>query len=145
MKSDRSRRASARSKKHCFHRCGSLFLLLLHARTGPISRWRVLITMFAHGINSRSYLYDLFQTNVGGRRTATETNQKVIQIDFRQKIINYFYSERKAIKTQMSLTYKEISNTDNAVWNLVRSVTSRFILRNSVTEAHKNIMVNYGH
>ena len=75
--------------------------------------------MVDNGINSGSYKYDLFQTNVGARRSATETTQTVIQIDFRQKIINYFYSERKAIKTLMGLAYKEINNTDNAVQNLV--------------------------
>ena len=63
-----------------------------------------LITMVDNGINSGSYLYDLFWTNVGVRRSATETTQKVIQIDFRQKLFKCFYSERKAIKTQMDLT-----------------------------------------
>ena len=60
-----------------------------------------------------------------------ETTLKLIQIDFPQKLVKCFYSERKAIKTQMGLTYKEINNTDNAVQNLVRSVTNRFILRKS--------------
>ena len=78
--------------------------------------------MIDNGINSGSYLYDLFRTNVGGRRSATETTQNVIQIDFRQKLVKCFYSERKAIKTQMGLTCKEINNIDNAVRNLVRSV-----------------------
>ena len=108
----------------------SLFLLILRALTGPIRSWRVLITMVDNGIHSGSYLYDLFRTNVGGRRSATETTQTVIQIDFWQKLVKCFYSERKAIKTQMCLTYKEINNTDNTVRNLVRSVTNRFILRN---------------
>ena len=85
--------------------------------------------MVDNGINSGSYFYDLFQTNVGGRRLATETTQKVIQIDFRQKIVKCFHSDRKAIKTQMGLTYKEINNTDNAVRNLTRDVTNWFILR----------------
>ena len=85
--------------------------------------------MVDHGIISESYLYDSFQTNVRGSRSATETTQKVIQIDFRQKLVKCFYSERKAIKTQMGLTYKEINNIDNTARNLVRSVTDRFILR----------------
>ena len=71
--------------------------------------------MVANGINSGLYLYDLFRTNVAGRRSATETTQKVIQIDFRQKLVKCFYSERIAIKTQMGLTYKEINNTGNTV------------------------------
>ena len=107
----------------------SLFFLLLRARTRPIRHWRVLTTMVNNGINSGSYLYDLLQTNVGGRQSATETTQNVLQLDFRQKLVKCFYSDRKTIKTQMGLTYKEINNTDNAVRNLVRSVTNRFILR----------------
>ena len=65
------------------------------------------------------------------RQSATETTQKVIQIDFRQKLVKCFYSERKAIKTQMALAYKEINNTGSEVQNLVRSVTNMFILRKS--------------
>ena len=87
--------------------------------------------MVDNGINSGSYLYDLFQTDVGGRSSTTETTQTVIQIDFRQKLVKCFYSERNAIKPQMGLTYNEINNTDNAVQNVVRSVTNRFILRKS--------------
>ena len=65
-----------------------------------------------------------------GREAVVDGNaQKVMQIDFRQKLVKCFYTERKAIKTQMGLTYKEINNTYNAVQNLVRSVTNRFILR----------------
>ena len=64
-----------------------MLVLLLRARTGPIRRGRVLITMVDNGINSGLYLCDLFQTNMGGRRSATETTQKVIQIDFRQKLV----------------------------------------------------------
>ena len=101
--------------------------------------------MVDNGINSGSYLYDLFRTNVGGRRFATETMQKVIQIDFRQKLVKCFYSERKAIKTQMGLTYKEINNTDNTVQNLVGSVTNRFILKKIRSQNHTNIKVNEGH
>ena len=44
-------------------------------------------------------------------------------------VVKYFYSERKGIKTQMGLTYKDINNTDNAFQNLIRSVTNRSILR----------------
>ena len=119
----------------------SLFFLILRARTGPIRRWRVLITMVDNGINLGSYLYDLFRTNVGRRRSATETMQKVIQIDFRQKLVKCFYSERKATKTQMGLTYKEINNTDNAVHNCNKLVHTE---ENSVTES-QYIKVNEGH
>ena len=65
-----------------------------------------------------------------------------IHIDFRQKLVKCFYSEQKAIKTDMSLTFKEINNTDNAVLNLVRAVTDEVILRNSVTESHE-VKVDY--
>ena len=92
-----------------------------------------LITVVNNGINSGSYLYDLFQTNAGGRRSATETTQKVIQIDFRQKLVKCFYSERKVIKTRMGLTYKEINHTENAVQKCNRSVHTQ---ENSVTESH---------
>ena len=112
----------------------SLFLLLLRTRTGPIRRWILLITMVDDDINSGSYLYDLFRSNVRGRRSATETKQKVIQIDFRQKLVKCFYSERKAIKTQMGLTYKEINHTDNAVQKCIKSVHTQ---ENLVTESQK--------
>ena len=100
-----------------------------------------LITMVDHGINSGSYLYDLFRTNVGGRRSATERTQKVIQIDFRQKLVKCFYSERKAIKIQVGLTYKEINHTDNAVQKCNKSVHTQ---ENSL-QNHKNIKVNEDH
>ena len=76
----------------------NLFLLLLRARMGPCVADKSLITMVDNGKNSGSYLYDLFQTNVGGRRSATETPQKVIQIEFRQKLVKCFYSERKRLR-----------------------------------------------
>ena len=98
--------------------------------------------MVDNGINSGSYVYDLFQTNVGGRRSATKTTQKVIQIDFRQKLVKCFYSERKAIKTQMGLTYKEISHPHNVVRILVGSVTNGLYSKNLVTKSHKHIKVN---
>ena len=47
--------------------------------------------------------------------SATETKQIYIQIDFRQNLVKCFYSEQKATKIEISLTYKEINNTDNAV------------------------------
>ena len=97
--------------------------------------------MVDNGINSGLYLYDLLQTNMGGRRSATERTQKVIKIDFRQQLVKCFYSERKAIR-QMGLTYKEINNTDNAVWNSVRRLTNRFILRKSGHRITQNIKVN---
>ena len=53
----------------------SLFLLLLPS---PSVVDKSLITVVDNGINSGSYLYDLFQTKVRGRRSATETKQKVI-------------------------------------------------------------------
>ena len=62
----------------------------------------------------------------------TETMQKVIQINFRQKLVKCFYSERKAIKTQIGLTYKEINHTDNAVQKCNKSVHTQ---ENSVTES----------
>ena len=62
----------------------------------------------------------------GGRRRKTKEN--VIQIDFRQKLVKCLYSERKSIKTQMGVTYKEINHTDNAVQKC----------NNSVTESKKN-------
>ena len=71
-----------------------------------------------------------------------ETTQKVIEIGFRKKLVKCFYFERKAIKTHMGLTYKEINNTDNAVRTLVRSVTSRFILRKFGHRITTNIKVN---
>ena len=64
---------------------------------GANRRGRVLITMVDKGKNSGLYLYDLFQRNVGGRRSATEKTQKVVHIDFRQKLVKCFYYERKAI------------------------------------------------
>ena len=97
--------------------------------------------MVDNGINLGSYLYDLFRTKVEWRRSATETPQKVIQIDFRQKLVKCFYSERKAIKTQMGLTYKEINHTDTAVKKCNKSVHTQ---ENSVTN-HKNITVNECH
>ena len=135
VKSDRSRRARARSKNHCFHRCGKVCSSCSSVRVrGSSVVDESLITMVDNGINSGSNLYDLFQTNVGGRRSATETMQKVIQIDFRQKLVKCLYDERKAIKTQMVLTYKEINHTDNAVQKCNKSVHTQ---ENSVTESHK--------
>ena len=130
MNSKQSRRARVRSRNHCFHRCGkvcsSCFSVPVRC---PSVVDKSLITMADNGINSGSYLYDLFRTNVGGRRSATERKEKVIQIDFRQKLVKCFYSERKAIKTQMGLTYKEINNTDNTVRNCNNSVAESKILR----------------
>ena len=83
-----------------------------------------LITMVDNGINSGSYLYDLFQTKAGGRRSSTETPKKVIQIDLQQKLVECFYSEREAIKTQIGFTYKNINNTDNMFQNCNNSVTA---------------------
>ena len=124
MKSDRLRRARAMSKNHCFYRCGkvcsSCFYVPLR---GPSAVDESLITLVDNDIHSSWYLNELFQTKVGGRRLATETTQKVIQIDFRQKLGKCFYSDRKAIKTQIGLTYKEINNTDNTVRNCNNSVT----------------------
>ena len=51
---------------------------------------------------------------MGGRWSAAETTQKVIQIDFRQKIINHFYSEQKASNIQMDLAFNSMNNPDNA-------------------------------
>ena len=71
-----------------------------------------------------------------------ETTPKVIQMDFRQKLVKCFYFERKAIKTQIGLTYKVINHTDNAVQKCNKSVHTQ---ENSLTESHKNIKVNEGH
>ena len=60
---------------------------------------------------------------------ATETTHKIIQIDFRQKIIKCFYSEQKANKTKMCLAFDSINNPGDAVLNLVTAVINRFILR----------------
>ena len=79
------------------------------------------------------YLYDLIQTESGGGVVAAVNRGKprgkpvvnhaqIIQIDFRQKIMNSFYAERKAVKTQMILSFEQISNRNNAVRNLVRTV-----------------------
>ena len=51
----------------------------------------------------------------------TEKTQRIIQIDFRQKLVNYFCFGQKAIKTQMGLTYKEIYNPDNVFRNVVKT------------------------
>ena len=71
---------------------------------------------------------------MGERRSATKKTKRVIQIDFRQKLVKCFYSERKTIKTQISLTYKEINNTDNAVQKCNKPVHTQ---ENSVTESQK--------
>ena len=55
--------------------------------------------------------------------------QQKMQIDIRRNLIEFFYSERRVIMIPMGQTCKEINNTDNAVKNLIRSVTNRFILR----------------
>ena len=70
-----------------------------------------------------------------------ETMQIVIQIDFRQKLVKCFYCERKAIKTQMDLTYKEINHTGNAIQKCNKSVHTQEIL----SQNHKIIKVNEGH
>ena len=132
---DRSRRARARSKNHCFHRCGKVCSSCSSAPIrGPSAVDESLITMGDNSKNWGSYLYDLFRTNAGGRRSATETMQKIIQIVFRQKLVTCFYSERKAVKTQMGLTYKEINYTDNTVQNCNKSVHTQ---ENSVTESQQ--------
>ena len=77
-----------------------------------------------------------------GRHSATKTMQKVIQINFRQKLVKCFYFERKAIKTQMGLTHKEINHTDHAVQKCNKSVHNQEI---SVTASHTNIKVNEDH
>ena len=96
--------------------------------------------MVDSSIISGLYLYDSIQTNVGGKWSATETTHKIIQIDFRHKLVKCFYSEQKAIKTKMDLTYKDINNTDNALLILVRAVIYEVILRKvgyRMTPTHK--------
>ena len=68
-----------------------------------------LITVVDNCITSGLYLYHSIQTNVGERRSAKEAMQKFIQINSRQQLVNCFYSEQKAIKTKMGLTFKEIN------------------------------------
>ena len=70
---------------------------------GPYVMDESLITMVDHGKDSGSYLYDLFRTNAegGGRRRKQRKKLYKLTSDklVRQKIISYFYSEQKAIKT----------------------------------------------
>ena len=70
-----------------------------------------------------------FVPNERERKAVGDGNSinKIYKLTLRQKVVKCFYSEQKAIKTEMSLTYKEINNAGNAVKNLVRSVTNRFI------------------
>ena len=118
MKSNRSRRARLRSKNHCFHRCGKV------CSSYPSVVYESLITMVDHGKNSGSYLYDLFR----------KQRKKLYKLTSDRNSIKCFYSERKAFKTQMGFTYKEINHTDNAVQKCNKSVHTR---ENSVTESQK--------
>ena len=96
-----------RTKKHSFHSVAfkSVFMLL----PSPSVVDESLITLADGNRNASFYVHDSTQTNVGGGGwSATETKPKIIQIDFRQKIINYFYFGRKAINTQMEIALKII-------------------------------------
>ena len=94
--SDRSRRtreearitASTASRQ-------SLFLLLLPS---PSVVDKSLITVVDNGINSGSYLYDLFRTNVGGRRSATETTQKLYNFTSNRNSLNVSVLSEKRLR-----------------------------------------------
>ena len=101
--------------------CGKVCSSCCSVPVGPIRRWQALITLVDGNRTGGFYLYHSFQTNVGGRWSATETTQKVIQIDFRQKIIKYFYFEQKAINIQTDLAFDSINNTDNCRSELSQS------------------------
>ena len=95
------------SKRHCFHSFAAKSVLPAPpCPSGPSVVDESLITVANNIITSGLYLYDLDAERVGGGEQQRVT---FVQIDFRQKLVKFFYSGRKAINTQMDLTYKEIN------------------------------------